>query len=442
VITLVKVVKLQIIKPIDLAWEGFEKILRQLQQDTRNIKNRTIQLCWEYQGFSSEYKEKYGEYPKYSDILEYNTLTGYIYDRLKRDYYRLNTGNLTDTIKSAADKWRNDLVEVLKGDISIPSYKKEGIIHVKSSCYKIIHDNDKYHIRLSLLSATYRKELNLDKGQIDVAIKVSNNNQKATLQRILSGEYKQSSSQLVKMKNKWFFYLAFQFEPQKTKELDPNNVMGIDMGITYPIYFAFNNSLKRGKIDGGEIENFRRRVEKRRRELLVQGKYCGDGRRGHGVQTRIKPIKRIGDKISRFKDTVNHKYSRYIVDMAVKNNCGVIQMENLKGISKNNIFLKDWTYFDLQTKIEYKAKEKGIVVKKIDPKYTSQRCSKCGYINRENRVNRRTFKCVRCDYGHKFYVNADYNAAKNIATPGIKDIIKKQIEWQKENDEWKTGIAG
>ena len=184
-------------------------------------------------------------------------MTGYIYDRLKRDYYRLNTGNLTDTIKSAADKWRNDLVEVLKGDISIPSYKKEGIIHVKSSCYKIIHDNDKYHIRLSLLSATYRKELNLDKGQIDVAIKVSNNNQKATLQRILSGEYKQSSSQLVKMKNKWFFYLAFQFEPQKTKELDPNNVMGIDMGITYPIYFAFNNSLKRGKIDGGEIENFR-----------------------------------------------------------------------------------------------------------------------------------------------------------------------------------------
>ncbi len=49
---------------------------------------------------------------------------------------------------------------------------------------------------------------------------------------------------------------------------------------------------------------------------------------------------------------------------------------------------------------------------------------------------------MRCDYGHKFYVNADYNAAKNIATPGIKDIIKKQIEWQKENEEWKTGIAG
>ena len=52
---------------------------------------------------------------------------------------------------------------------------------------------------------------------------------------------------------------------------------------------------------------------------------------------------RIGDKIARFKDTINHRYSRYIVDMAVKNNCGVIQMEDLKGISKNNIF-KNWLF--------------------------------------------------------------------------------------------------
>lgn len=69
--------------------------------------------------------------------------------------------------------------------------------------------------------------------------------------------------------------------------------------------------------------------------------------------------------------------------------------------------------------------------------YTSQRCSKCGYINKENRVSQDTFKCVKCDFGHKFYVNADYNAARNIATPGIEEIIKKQIEKQKK---WESGI--
>jgi putative transposase len=53
---------------------------------------------------------------------------------------------------------------------------------------------------------------------------------------------------------------------------------------------AFNDSLHRYHISGGEIDQFRKHVEARRKELLKQGKYCGDGRRRHGRQTRIQPI--------------------------------------------------------------------------------------------------------------------------------------------------------
>ena len=86
-------------------------------------------------------------------------------------------------------------------------------------------------------------------------------------------------------------------------------------------------------------------------------------------------------------------------------------MEDLKGITqnKNERYLKNWTYFDLQTKIEYKAKALGIEVKYKNPKYTSQRCSKCGHIAEENRPEQKTFKCVKC--GFKVY--ADYNASQN-----------------------------
>lgn len=61
---LVKTMKFQAIKPRNMLWEVFENILRHLRQDTRHIKNKTIQLYWEYQGFSSKYKEKYGVYPR------------------------------------------------------------------------------------------------------------------------------------------------------------------------------------------------------------------------------------------------------------------------------------------------------------------------------------------------------------------------------------------
>ena len=156
--------------------------------------------------------------------------------------------------------------------------------------------------------------------------------------------------------------------------------------------------------------------------MLRQGKNCGDGRIGHGIATRNKPVYSIEDKIARFRDTANHKYSRALIDYAVKNQCGVIQMEDLTGItSESNRFLKNWSYYDLQTKIENKAKEAGIKVVYIKPRYTSQRCSRCGYIDRENRPAQARFICQNPECG--FEENADYNASQNISIKGIDKII-------------------
>src|SRR5690606_7924506 len=125
---------------------------------------------------------------------------------------------------------------------------------------------------------------------------------------------------------------------------------------------------------------------------------------------------------------------RYIVDMAKKHECGTIQMEDLSGISKDDVFLKNWSYYDLQTKVKYKAEEYGIEVKLINPKYTSQRCSKCGFIHKASRIEPKTFECVDC--GIK--TNADFNAARNIATKDIEQIIKDQLK--KQEEEYRNGL--
>ena len=100
-------------------------------------------------------------------------------------------------------------------------------------------------------------------------------------------------------------------------------------------------------------------------------------------------------------------------------------MEDLTGISTEHKFLKDWPYFDLQMKIEYKAKEHGISVIKVPAYYTSQRCSRCGCTCEENvHDNYRRFTCVDCGYD----ADSDYNAAVNIATKGIGDIINSECK--------------
>jgi IS605 OrfB family transposase len=203
--------------------------------------------------------------------------------------------------------------------------------------------------------------------------------------------------------------------------------MGIDLGVVNAAVLAYNNSQDRYFFEGDEIRAFRARVEARRNAMLRQGKHCGDGRIGHGRATRIQPIEKLRGRVEDFKANVNHRYSRKIVDEAIRQGCGVIQMEDLTGIGADSMFLKSWTYYDLQQKITYKAKEVGIVVRKINPKYTSQRCSNCGHIAQANRditQSQSKFECVACGYK----TNADYNAARNIATPGIESIIESELE--------------
>ena len=289
-----------------------------------------------------------------------------------------------------------------------------------------------YKVKLSLLSREGAKAYGT-KGQREVILKTGTG-ANVILDRILDGNYKMCDSLIVKRKNKYYLQLVYQFDKEVVETLDKYKVMGIDMGIVYPVYMAFNDSLNRYSIEGGEIDRFRKTVQARRNSMLKQGKYCGEGRKGHGRKTLLKPTEKLQGKIENFKNSTNHKYSKYVVDMAVKHNCGVIQMEDLTGISdgeKKGTFLGNWTYYDLQQKIRYKAESKGIEVIMVKPNYTSQRCSKCGCINKKNRdakVDQAKFKCVTCG----FETNADFNAARNIATPYIETIIKDQLEIQKK----------
>ena len=65
----------------------------------------------------------------------------------------------------------------------------------------------------------------------------------------------------------------------------------------------------------------------------------------------------------------------------------------------------------LETYLGYKAH----TFTKVPAHHTSQKCNKCGFIDKDNRKTQAQFKCVSC--GHSG--NADINAALNILALGI-----------------------
>lgn len=420
------------------------KILWELQKQTREIKNKTIQLCWEYYNFRSDYYEKFQEYPKEKDILSY-TLRGFVYDRFKTGY-DLYSGNCSTTTEEAIKEFKNSLSDVRKGTKSIINYRSNQPLELHKDAIKLQKEKEDYFVKLSLLNRGAIKKNNFSNSSIHFKIKMRDKSSRTIVERCMSGEYEIDASKLIYKKKDWYLLLTYDFTPVKPKGLDPEKILGVDLGITYPICASVNGDNQRFFIWKGEIYVFRKKIENmmnlqkkrnedldevrkkveaRKRSLQKQGKYCGDGRIGHGTKTRIRPIEEIGDKIARFRDTVNHKYSRALIEYAIKNGCGTIQMEDLKGIKdKEKKFLKNWAYDDLQTKIKYKAEEAGINVVCIKPAYTSKRCSKCGYIDRENRQTQAEFICQSCG----FTENADYNASQNIAIKDIAAIIEEEIK--------------
>ncbi len=429
-------------------FSAMQKAVWQLQRETREILNRTIQEAYHWDYYSKAKFRETGEHPDLKKETGYKWLDGYIYHVLSPDYPNFSGRGVNATIQKAWKKYKSSKADVWKGTMSIPSYKSDQPVVMHASQIRLSGDNRAASVALSLFSREFNKENDLP-GRVTFHVKLNDNTQRSIYQKLINKEYKLSESQLVYDKRKWFLYLAYSFEPEQ-HALDPDKILGVDMGINYAIYASSFGEYGSFRIAGNEaietiqtierttkmwpdadetssVEAYAAKLENRRRSLQQQARYCGEGRIGHGTKTRVDAVYQAENRIANFRSTINHRYSKALIEYAVKNGYGTIQMENLTGIKENLQFprrLQHWTYYDLQAKIEAKAKEHGIAVVKVDPAYTSQRCSKCGHIDADNRPKQEVFCCTECGYA----CNADFNASQNLSIKDIDKIIKEKTK--------------
>ena len=71
--------------------------------------------------------------------------------------------------------------------------------------------------------------------------------------------------------------------------------------------------------------------------------------------------------------------------------------------------LSAWDRGDIVTALEELCSLYGVELVKVNPAYTSRKCSRCGHIEKANRQGDK-FKCKKCGVEE----HADVNAAKNI----------------------------
>jgi IS605 OrfB family transposase len=209
--------------------------------------------------------------------------------------------------------------------------------------------------------------------------------------------WKRCSAELFIRKDKVFLNIVFSKDIADT-ELT-GKVVGIDRGIKKIAVTSENQFF-----GGGKIKKVSKRYEKLRSALQS----CGS-------KSSKRHLQKISKKENRFRTDANHVISKRIVESLERGT--VIALEKLTGIrqttrlrKKQRKDLNKWNFFQFEQFLTYKAAARGITVKYVDARYTSQKCSVCGYVSRSNRQSQAVFKCKHCG----FSLNADLNASRNI----------------------------
>ena len=273
-----------------------------------------------------------------------------------------------------------------------------------------------------------------------------------------------STLRIVIKGDKFLAQVGYAVEEPEAAELDvllaDSNtlVMGVDLGIKCPaVSYSTDGNVR--FFGNGRENRYKRRKFYARRKKLQKAK-------------KLRAIKRISDKEARFMRDRDHQVSRAIVNEAIRQGANVIALEDLDGIRegctkstptrksrknadkpkvdlvaknagesvqlelfsesetmtkkqrrkarklskkqivarrKNNRSLNSWSFYRLTKFIEYKAALEGILVIRVDPYKTSQRCPHCGEAHK---ARDRRYECECGLHAHRDLVGA-INIARN-----------------------------
>lgn len=182
-----------------------------------------------------------------------------------------------------------------------------------------------------------------------------------------------------------------------------NQAVGIDRGIATSL--ALSNGETFNLPDLSRVDRLRRRAQK-----VLSRREKGSRRRAK----QLRRVVRLSARIARIRRDWQHKASTNIAarfglvaleDLNIPNMSGAGRGK--RGLNRS-ILNQGWGAFAVL--LEYKLRERGGALVKVNPAYTSQTCSGCGAVDAASRKSQSAFACTSCG----FALNADHNAAINI----------------------------
>ena len=208
-----------------------------------------------------------------------------------------------------------------------------------------------------------------------------------------------------------------------------DTVLGVDMGLTH---LAIDST-------GCKVANprflKRARANLRRKQKALSRCQKGSKRR---AKARIK-LAKAHERLANARADFQHKLSRQLID---DNQALVVETLKVKNLLKNRKLAKhiaDASWYSLIQKLDYKAKQQGKHLVKIDQWFASTKtCAGCGHKVEQMPLTVRTWDCPHCGAQG---IDRDINAALNIKHQGIIQLKAEGLSVSAHGGLRKTGTS-
>ncbi|MFW6219730.1 MAG: zinc ribbon domain-containing protein [bacterium] len=252
--------------------------------------------------------------------------------------------------------------------------------------------------------------------------------------------------QLVKYNDELYLILFKEHEQKSNKKDNTSyNVIGIDIG--YRDLFALSNDKLYGENFKLKIDNYSEHINHKQiaRNKLWQiakknkkknpKKYTNIHKNNLGKKKQTRSI--IKNR-SIIKTEINTELNKIFKENGIL----ILVGEYLKFKSKGkrswrkdiNRKLSYWCNGEIKRAMENKLKENGVFFSGVGASYTSQKCSSCGHIHKDNRKGK-YFKCLSCGFAYDSDLNAAINIRERLRTdqPKLQTLVKNIVKYWKTN---------
>lgn len=318
------------------------------------------------------------------------------------------------------------LYSALREKFSLKSQMAQSVFKTVIARYKTILENQNEWIKPSFKKPQYDLVWNRDYSLTQNCFSVNTLNGRVKLPYFAEGMseyfkhsiYKFGTAKLVNKHGKYYLHIPVTYEVEESNISDICNVVGIDRGINF-VVATYDSKHKSGFVSGKAIKQKRANYSKLRKELQMR----------HTPSSRRR-LKAIGQRENRWMRDINHQVSKALATGNPKHTLFVLEdltrirnaTEHVK--TKDRYVSVSWSFYDLEQKLIYKAKQNQSSVIKVDPRYTSQCCPACGHTEKSSRNKKiHLFTCKNCGYTS----NDDRIGAMNLYRMGINYLADSQV---------------